>query len=157
MHSRPSSPANSPINRTVTMNAPVATVWQALTVPSLMEQWMAETPIEIITDWRVGSQILIRGDLHGIPFENHGTVLQFEPALLLQYSHLSSISHLPDRPQSYSVTLFQLTPGAEQTTLSVTISNFPTEAIYKHLAFYWPVAVSLLKRLVEEQTWDSFQ
>ncbi len=114
-----------------------------------MQQWMAESELSIHTDWTVGNPILIRGELHHLPFENKGSVLQFVPEQLLQYTHLSSLSALPDQPESYSVLTFQLAPTATQTALTVTIANFPTEAIYKHLAFYWPVALGILKRMLE--------
>jgi uncharacterized protein YndB with AHSA1/START domain len=138
-------------NKTIHINAPISKVWDTLTTPELMKKWMSETEIDIITDWSVGSSILIRGRLHRIKFENKGTVLQFEPEKTLQYSHLSSLSRLPDKPESYSVFEFGLTPKSNQTTLTLTVSNFPTENIYKHLAFYWNVTLEILKRMIEEQ------
>jgi hypothetical protein len=38
-----------------------------------------------------------------------------------------------------------------QTRLTVTVSNFPTETIYKHLAFYWNVTPVILKRMIEKE------
>jgi len=146
------SPANNhTVNKTITIDAPVSRVWDTLTYPELMKQWMAETEIEIITDWKVGSPFVIRGNLHGINFENTGAVLQFEPEKILQYSHLSSLSRLPDKPENYSVVEFRLAPIENRTTLLLTLSNFPTESIYKHLAFYWNVTLEILKRMIEQQ------
>lgn len=31
----------------------------------------------------------------------------------------------------------------------LSLSNFPTESIYKHLAFYWDITLELLKKLIE--------
>ena len=112
---------------------------------------MSENEIEIITDWQVGRPMVIRGNLHGIKFENNGTVLQFEPENILRYNHLSSLSRLSDKTENYSVIEFKLTPLAEQTELTLTLSIFPTETIYKHLAFYWNATLEILKRLIEEQ------
>jgi uncharacterized protein YndB with AHSA1/START domain len=146
----------SPISfsKTVHINAPTAKVWDALTNPALMKKWMSETEseteIDIVTDWEVGSPILIRGRLHRVKFENKGTVLQFEPEKVLQYSHLSSISRLPDKPENYALFEFRLASINNQTTLTVNVSNFPTKVIYKHLAFYWNAAPEVLKRLIEE-------
>jgi len=126
-------------------------VWEALTNPELMKKWMSETEINIITDGKVGSPMIIRGNLHGIKFENKGTVLQFEPEKILQYNYLSSISRLPDQPGNYSSIEFQLALIEDQTALTVLVSNFPTEIIYKHLAFYWNVTLEILKRLIENQ------
>jgi len=145
------SPASGKtVNKTITIDAPASTVWNTLTNPELMKQWMAETEIAISTDWKVGGPLVFRGNLHGIKFENTGTVLQFEPEKVLQYSHLSSLSRLPDRPENYSVVEFSLAPVEHQTTLTVTVSHFPTETIYKHLAFYWNVTPEIFKRLIEK-------
>ena len=138
------------VTKTITINAPPATVWAALTEPAIMQQWMAEGEIEISTDWQIGQPMIIWGHLHRVKFENKGQVLQFQPQQLLQYTHLSSISRLPDEPASYTVIAFRLLPVAAQTALTLTAWNFPTETIYKHWAFYWPVALSVLKRLVEQ-------
>jgi hypothetical protein len=89
--------------------------------------------------------------MNGKDFENRGTVLQHEPERRLQYSHLSSISRLSDRPESYSIIGFQLQPLGERTILTLSLSNFPNESIYKHLSFYWNVTLEVLKRMIEEQ------
>ena len=110
---------------------------------------MSETEINVITEWKVGNPIIIRGSLHRIKFENRGTVLQLEPEKILQYSHLSSLSRLPDKPENYSIIEFRLVPVKNQTTLTLTVNNFPTETIYKHLAFYWSVTLEILKWMSE--------
>ena len=146
-----SAPSDNGFNKTVHISAPTSKVWDTLTTPESMKRWMSETEIDIITDWNVGSPMLIRGRLHRVKFENTGTVLQFEPEELLRYSHLSSLSRLPDKPENYSIFEFRLAPIGSQSSLTVTASNFPTETIYKHLAFYWNVTLEIIKRMVEEQ------
>ncbi len=141
-------------SKTIQINAPVSTVWNALIDPTIMKKWMAETDIDILTDWQVGSPFTIRGSLHGIKFENRGTVLQFDPEKLLCYSHLSTISRLPDAPESYSALAFELVPLEDQTVLTVTVRHFATETIYKHMAFYWNVTPGILKKLIEQQNDD---
>jgi uncharacterized protein YndB with AHSA1/START domain len=140
------------IAKTVTIAAPAAAVWHALTHPQGMQQWMSQTDIQIITDWKVGSPIVIRGNNHGLDFENTGTVLAFEPERKLAYSHLSSISRLPDEPQSYTVLQFELSLADTGTQLVFTADNFPTDSIYHHFAFYWNVALEVLKKTVEENS-----
>jgi uncharacterized protein YndB with AHSA1/START domain len=136
-------------NNSSIINAKPAKVWEMLTNTQLMAKWMVETEIEIITDWQVGGSIVIRGDLHGIPFENNGRVLQFQPEKLLRYSHLSSLSNLPDEIASYSIIEFSLQPNGNETVLTLTLNSFPTEAIYRHLAFYWNVTLEMLKGFIE--------
>lgn len=144
--------ADTCITKTITINASPAAVWAALTEPAIMQQWMAEEEIEISTDWQIGHPFVLRGQLHRVKFENRGQVLQFQPERLLQYTHASSLSRLPDEPASYTTIEFRLAPVAAQTTLTLTVWNFPTETIYKHLAFYWPVALGMVKKLLEQPT-----
>jgi uncharacterized protein YndB with AHSA1/START domain len=138
------------ISKTIHINAPTSAVWETLTNPELMQKWMSETEITILADWKVGNPFIIRGVLHRVKFENKGTVLQFEPEKLLQYTHLSSLSKLPDTLENYSILEFRLAPINDQTELAFTASNFPTETIYKHLAFYWNVTLEILKRMIEK-------
>jgi len=112
---------------------------------------MSETEIRIGTDWNVGNPFILNGKLHGISFENKGTVLQFEREKVLKYSHLSSLSRLADEARNYSSIEVILAPLDNQTSLTVTLSNFPTESIYKHLVFYWNGTLEILKRLIEGQ------
>lgn len=136
--------------KTVVVNAGSQQVWNALTQPLLMKQWMTEADINIITDWKPGNPVLIRGNWYKTGFENRGIVLQHEPGRVLEYTHLSSLSRLPDVPDNHSVFLFTLQPLADETVVSISIRNFPTETIYKHLTFYWNVALELLKKFVEQ-------
>lgn len=90
--------------------------------------------------------------IHGVhhqPFENRGTVLRFEPPKSLRYSHKSSLSRLPDLPESFSVFDFALRAVNEGTRLTLTLSGFPTPEIEKHLDFYWRVTLGILQRFVE--------
>jgi uncharacterized protein YndB with AHSA1/START domain len=152
MHIHTSPTGDTVLSKSVAIDAPTSKIWEALTNPVIMKKWMSEpeTEIDILTDWRVGNPVVIRGKLHGIKFENKGKVLEFEPEKILQYSHLSSLSRLPDRPESYSVFDFRLAPRENLTVLTLTLSNFPTESIYKHLAFYWNVTLEIFKRKIEE-------
>jgi uncharacterized protein YndB with AHSA1/START domain len=139
------------IERTIVINAPPPAVWNALVRPELMKQWMAEPQmgLEVVTDWSVGSPITMRGRLHHVRFENKGTVLEVEPHSILRYTHLSSISRLPDRPENYSILEFRLAAAQDGTALTLTLGNFPTETIRKHLEFYWRTTLEILKRFVE--------
>jgi uncharacterized protein YndB with AHSA1/START domain len=127
-------------------------IWKALTHPELMQQWMGEPEmlLEIDTNWEVGKSIIIRG-FHHVRFENIGVVLQYEPPRLLSYSSLNSVSHLPDIPENHCVLTFLLTPIENETELTITVHNFPTETIFKHLEFYWRTTLHLLKNFVEQK------
>lgn len=138
-------------NAFVNIHATPAIVWQVLTDPRYMLQWMGEESMElsIETDWLQGSIILIRGT-HHLPFENRGTVLECIPEQQLSYTQLSSISCLPDEPESYTRLDFELRSDVEQTILQLEISNFPTVSIQKHLEFYWRTTLIKIKKYAEQ-------
>ena len=135
---------------TTSINSNPAKIWTTLTTPELMAKWMGdpEMKIEIETDWKVNSPIFIRG-FHHVEFENKGTVLQYDKEKKLSYSHLSSISRLPDKTENYSILEFTLTLYGKFTSLTLDISNFPTDSIRKHLEFYWKTTITIIKELVE--------
>jgi len=126
-----------------------STVWLALTDPVQLQQWMTEDRLDIITTWQPGTPIIIRGTSHDHSFENRGTIVQFQPEAVLEYTHLSSLSQLQDVVENYTSIKFQLSPMEEGTHLQITLSNFPTESIYKHFAFYWRIAITMIMKFAE--------
>jgi uncharacterized protein YndB with AHSA1/START domain len=137
-------------SETIDIDASTLRVWKALTGPEHMRTWMGDPAmeLEVAVDWRVGGAMSVRGIHHGY-FENRGVVLAFEPETRLSYTHLSSVSRLPDAPESYSTLDFRLQQAGERTRLALTLTGFPTDTIYRHLAFYWSGTLSALKRYVE--------
>lgn len=140
------------IRHSIVICAPRAAVWEALTRPQQMKQWMGEPEmrIDVETDWTVGSPIRISGFLHA-NFENRGVVLQFEPMEVIRYSYLSSLSRLPDEPRNHSVIELLLDSVGDHTSLTVIATGFPTATIFKHIDFYWRGTMTVLKRFVEQQ------
>ena len=137
---------------TVAIHAPVGVVWNSLTHIESMQAWMGdpEMKVEVETQWNVGGPMVVRG-FHHMPFENRGVVLKFEPQKTLSYTHLSSLSHLPDQPQSYTTFEFSLDPAGHDTSLTLVASHFPTLSIFKHLQFYWTGTLRVLKQHAERR------
>jgi uncharacterized protein YndB with AHSA1/START domain len=144
------------VDHTVAIAATPTAVWRALTEPALMRQWMGEPEmqLDIDADWRAGGPFVVRG-FHHVRFENRGTVRTFEPERTLEYTQLSSVSRLPDVPESYCVLSFALAPQGDGTSLTLTLRDFPTHTIYKHLDFYWRTTLEILKQLVERNDGSS--
>ena len=141
--------ADQIIHKTIHINARVSNVWASLTTPVLINRWMLDTPINIISEWKPGSSIIFRGDLHGLDFENKGTILQYEPGKIFEYNFWSSLSQNADMPENYSVIRFELTQAGDTTTLAFTQTGFVTETIYQHFNFYWNTALDLIRKLNE--------
>jgi uncharacterized protein YndB with AHSA1/START domain len=92
--------------KTVTIDAPRDRVWNALTDPKMVKQYMHGTNMS--TDWREGSPIKWKGEWKGKPYEDKGTVLAFEPKKLLRYTHWSPMGGSEDKPENYHTVTYEL-------------------------------------------------
>ncbi|ALN64165.1 hypothetical protein GLA29479_3310 [Lysobacter antibioticus] len=152
MDGHPSFP--DPVTKSIDIQAAPTTVWQALTDPVRMPAWMSEEPLEVVTDWAIGSPIVIRGVLHGrLRFENSGIVRVFEAGRALEYSHWSSLSRraLADAPENHVGIALRLHPSDHGTRLGLRLSNLGHYAVYGHMNFYWEVTLAVLKRYCEAE------
>jgi uncharacterized protein YndB with AHSA1/START domain len=138
------------IEKRILIHASPSEIWDYLTVPALMKEWMGdeEMEIDLISDWKVGGSFVIKG-FHHVQFENRGTILQFDPGSVFRFEYLSSMSDLEDEARNYTTISFYLTPKKGGTELRIEASSFPTFEIYKHLEFYWNGTLKIIKRRIE--------
>jgi len=135
--------------RSIVVNAPAARVWQALTRPELVKQYLFGT--EMTADWRVGGAITYRGQWEGKPYQDKGSVLAFEPEKRLRSTYFSSLSGLEDKPENYNTVTYELAEAKGRTTLTVTQDNNPSPESAEHSAKNWAMVLEGLKKLVESQ------
>ncbi len=114
----------------ITINAPAVRVWDALVNPEAIKQYMFGT--NVVTDWRVGNPITWKGEWQGKSYEDKGVVLRFEPPRVLQYSHFSPLSGLPDKPENYHTVTIELSGDGNQTRILLSQDNNATEEARKH-------------------------
>jgi uncharacterized protein YndB with AHSA1/START domain len=132
----------------VTIEAPMVRVWEALTTPELIKRWFFG--VETSTDWNVGSPIVHRGEYQGRPYEDKGTILEVEPPHRLVHSHWSPVSGLPDSPQNYQRVTWELTEHDGGTELRIMEVNLPSEGAKMTSEKSWRMVLENLKRLLEE-------
>jgi uncharacterized protein YndB with AHSA1/START domain len=111
--------------KTVTIDAPRAKVWDALTNPAKVRQYMHGTNIS--TDWKVGSPITWKGEWKGQSYVDKGTVLAFEPERLLKNTHWSPMGGSEDTPENYHTVTYELADEGGKTTLTLTQDNNATQ------------------------------
>ncbi len=131
---------------TTTVNAPASKVWEALTKPSLIKQYLFGT--EVTTDWRVGSPITYTGTWEGKAYEDKGRVLQIEPGKLLVSTFWSSLSGLPDTPENYKTVRYELSTEGDGTRLTITQDNNDTQEEANHSEQNW-IMLDGMKKLLE--------
>jgi hypothetical protein len=97
----------------------------------------------------VGGPILFEGTWDRRKYVERGTIPAFDPEKTLCYNMWSKLSHLPDTPENYTVVEFTLNSTANGTSLTLTHTNFQSEAIYGHANSYWAAALDRLRKSVE--------
>jgi uncharacterized protein YndB with AHSA1/START domain len=132
---------------TITINAPTSKVWEALTQPELIKQYLFGT--EVATDWQVGSPIRYRGVWQGKPYEDKGTIVQVEPGKLLVSTYWSPLSGVTDLPENYKTVRYDLSREGGATRLTVTQDNNATEEEARHSSENWTMVLNGVKKLLE--------
>jgi len=129
------------------VNAPASKVWDALTNPDMIRQYLLGT--QVTSDWQVGSPIVYRGEWQGRAYEDKGQVLQAEPGKRLVTTFWSSMAGLEDVPENYKTIIYELTPQGGATRLTLTQDNNASQEDADHSDEFWGTMLETLKKLVE--------
>jgi uncharacterized protein YndB with AHSA1/START domain len=133
--------------QSIIIHADVSRVWEALTQPHLIQQYMFGT--EVTTDWKVGSPITYKGTWEGRAYEDKGRVLQVEPGKLLVSTFWSSLSGVPDLPENYKTVRYELSAEGGGTRLTVMQDNNASQEEAEHSEQNWKMVLEGIKKLVE--------
>ncbi len=131
----------------ISISVPVGKVWDALTNPEVIKQYMFGT--NVISDWKEGSPIVWKGEWQGKKYEDKGVILKLEPERLIQYSHFSPLSGKPDLPENYHTVTVELSAEGAETRISLSQDNNPTEKSREHSEKNWAMMLASLKKLLE--------
>jgi uncharacterized protein YndB with AHSA1/START domain len=133
-----------------TIDAPVDRVWDALINPSTIKQYMFGT--NVTSDFKEGSPILFKGEFQGKAYEDKGVILKMKPQQMLRYTHFSPSSGLPDKPENYHTVTIDLVKQGQQTLVTLTQDNNPTEEAKDHSEKNWRMMLDGLKKLLESSS-----
>jgi len=132
----------------ILINAPTDKVWNALVQPAAIKQYFFGTTV--VSDWRQGGPIIWKGEWQGKPYEDKGVILQFKPGRVLQYSHFSPLSGVPDTPDNYHTVTVELSAEQNQTRVTLAQDKNASEDERQHSASNWAMMLSALKAFVEK-------
>ena len=130
-----------------TIHAPASKVWDALTKPELIKQYLFGT--DVISDWKVGSPIVYKGEWEGKSFEDKGKILKLEPEKLLMSTHWSPLSGVPDTPENYHTVTYKLSEKNGGTDVTITQDNNANEEERVHSEQNWKTVLDGMKKLLE--------
>jgi uncharacterized protein YndB with AHSA1/START domain len=131
----------------ITINAPIAKVWDALVTPATIKKYMFGT--NVVADWREGGPITWKGEYQGRSYEDKGVILELKERERLCYTHFSPLSGDPDLPEHYHTVTVTVSDEGSHTMLSLDQDNNPTEESRAHTAKNWQGMLESLKGLLE--------
>jgi uncharacterized protein YndB with AHSA1/START domain len=133
---------------TTGVDASVAKVWHALVTPEEIKRYMFGT--NVVSDWKEGAPITWKGEWQGKSFEDKGKILKMDPGHMLQYSHYSPLSGLPEKPENYHTVTIELQGQGPRTVVSLSQDNNPTDEARAHSEKNWTSMLEGLKKLLEK-------
>jgi uncharacterized protein YndB with AHSA1/START domain len=129
------------------ISASPAQVWVALTDPNLIKQYMFGS--DVVTDWKVGSPIVWKGEYEGQAYEDRGEIVEIEPERRLKVTHFSPMSGQEDVPENYHTLLYELTNNGGKTHISLSQDKNASEEEAERSKGNWEMMLSALKGVVE--------
>ncbi len=141
-------PKNLTAKAKTEINAPVDKVWDALVNPEIVKRYMFGTNVN--SDWKIGSKITWKGEWKGKPYEDKGIITKMEPGKIIQYSHYSPLSGLPDIPENYkNIVTTELSPNGKLTSVTLTQDHIETEKSREESEKNWQMMLDSMKKVVE--------
>jgi uncharacterized protein YndB with AHSA1/START domain len=144
------------VENSISINAPAAKVWDALTKPEWTKQYMFGC--ETVSDWQPGSELLWKGEYEGkeMVFVK-GHIVTIEPGKLLVYTTIDPNLTIDDISENYLHVTYRLTEENGQTLFTVTQGDYSTVAegerrykeAYNNGEGWNPIIVEI-KKLVEK-------
>jgi len=131
----------------ISIHAPISKVWEALTSPDLIKQYLFGTTVT--TDWQVGSPIIYKGQWKGKSYQDKGTIIQIELGKRLVSTYWSSMAGLPDAPENYKTVRYELSPEGLGTRLIVTQDNNASLEETDQSSQNWKMVLKDIKKLLE--------
>ena len=123
-------------------------VWQSLTDPELIAQYMFGSRVE--TGWRAGDPIVWKGEYDGKLYEDKGEILLVEPERRLAVSHYSPLSGVDDVPENYHTVTYTLAPVEDGTLLSLSQDNNASQDEAEHSQATWEQMLAGLRQVAEQ-------
>ena len=138
---------NAVAKASTSIDAPAAKVWDALVNPASIKQYMFGT--DMTSDFTPGSAVKWKGEWEGKAYEDKGEILRSEPEHLLQYTHFSPLTGLPDSPENYHTVTIELSGDGAKTNVALSQDNNATDEEREHSEKNWRMMLEGLKKFVE--------
>jgi uncharacterized protein YndB with AHSA1/START domain len=132
----------------ITIKAPNEKVWDALINPTAIKYYMFGT--DVVSDWCEGCPIIWKGEWQGKSYEDKGVILQIQPGQLIQYSHFSPLSGLPEDPENFHIVTIELSASKNQTLVRLTQDNNASQEENIESEKNWGMMLVAMKKYLED-------
>jgi uncharacterized protein YndB with AHSA1/START domain len=136
------------LSKSLTINAPAAKVWKALTDASIVKQYFFGTNVK--SDWKKGSPIIWEGEWEGKSYQDTGTILDIDPGKYIKYNYWSSMSGTENKPENYANITYTLDEKDGKTELKLTQDNIKNKESLEHSEQNWMMVFGKMKEMVED-------
>jgi uncharacterized protein YndB with AHSA1/START domain len=116
------------VTSSITIDAPAAKVWDALTNPEQTKKYMFGC--EALSDWKPGSPLVWKGKFNGVEMiAVTGQIISIEPFKTLVYTVIDPNNpKIPDIPANYLTVTCAFKEEGGHTTLTVSQGDYSTVA-----------------------------
>lgn len=135
------------IEKTIEIEASKQKVWDGLTNPEIIKQYMFGT--ETICDWKEGSEIIFQGNYEGASYKDKGIIQKIFPGSFLQYTYFSSFSGLEEKPENYHLITYELSEVDSKTLLMLRQENIQSQEAMEHADKNWGFVLLKIKEILE--------
>ncbi len=132
----------------VEVEADTDRVWQALTDPDLVAQYMMGSRVE--SDYRPGSPITWSGEWQGRPYQDKGEVLEVDAGRVLEVTHYSPLGGGDDVPDNYHRVRYELEPSGSGTSVRLTQDGCESPEQVEQFSATWQTMLEGLKQVAEQ-------
>ena len=141
------------IKKEVQFNSAKEKIWDLLTNPVMTKEYMFGC--EVISDWKVGSPILWRGqteDGKEIIYVK-GNIIEFEKGSKVTFTMFDPNMKLDDIPENYLNLTYELEEKDNKTILKLSQGNFASVADgkkrYEESLKGWEMIIPIMKQITE--------
>ena len=133
----------------IKINAPIQKVWKTVTESEMVKLWQYGS--DLITTWKIGSEIRFVTKWEEQIFEQWGKVLEFRENEFLKYSLFAPRPDLEDKPENYFVMSYVLTEENGNTKLEIIQEDNRPNAVQEEQQGEENLILKSLKDLAETE------
>ena len=117
------------IEKKIVLNIPIEKVFSALTNSQEIPRYFPLKSVE--STWNVGSEVLYKGELDGVPFTDFGVIEKLTSPTEYRYRYWSDNHGTQRTEQNYLTISYNLEKSNEGTVLTVKQSNIKSPEMYE--------------------------